>query len=571
MTEILVGVIALAIGAAIVFFALRGKLTELQGKLGQAETKSGEQEKQIAELKAKSQQQPDIQALVKSEVDKVSASLQSQHDARRRQLEEEYRRKLASLQQSNVATAQLAEVEKKEAEITRRETQIHQKESNVTQRESALNQRETVFLQKEKEMQAATSEISAKEKRMKDITADLESAKANLEKKMVEYDSALKKAYEILGLPPEELKKTLMQKAQDEIEKDVANLIKKRLESVRENVDRESRKILSLAIHKFAAPHTADTVVTVIDLDNDEMKGRIIGREGRNIRAFERISGVDVVIDDTPGAISLSCFDGVRREIAARAMRRLIADGRIHPVRIEEVIEQAKREMEDELAKTGKEFLQEQEIFDVNPKLFVLVGRLKYRTSYGQNVLQHIKEVGAICQTLAAELGLNAKLARRCGIFHDIGKAVDYTFEGSHPQLGGELLTRYGESQEVIEAALHHHSDPNQVKFAYTVLAAAADAVSASRPGARGETVETYFKRIERLEALAKSFDGVQQAFACQAGREVRIMVDAESVSDDKAMLMARDIAKSVEDQLTYPGEIRVTVIREKKITEYAR
>jgi ribonuclease Y len=309
----------------------------------------------------------------------------------------------------------------------------------------------------------------------------------------------------------------------------------------------------------------------VIDLPNEEMKGRIIGREGRNIRAFENLTGVDVLIDEAPNSIALSSFDGVRREISKRAMERLITDGRIHPTRIEEIVEQVKREMEQEIQAIGKQFLFDHEVHNVHPKLQTLVGRLKFRTSYGQNVLQHVKEVAHSCAVMAAELGLDPKLARRCGIFHDIGKAVDHTFEGSHPVIGGELLKRFGESKEVIEAAEHHHSDPNTVQYAYTVVTAAADAISASRPGARDESPENYIKRIEKLEALAKSFEGVANAYAIQAGREIRVMVDAERIADDKAVLLARDMAKSIEDQLTYPGEIRVTVIREKRIIDYAR
>jgi ribonuclease Y len=326
-----------------------------------------------------------------------------------------------------------------------------------------------------------------------------------------------------------------------------------------------------MAVHRFAAPHTVESVVSLVDVPNEEMKGRIIGREGRNIRAFERETGVDVIIDDTPGTISLSAFDGVRREIARRAMERLIADGRIHPARIEEIVENVKREMENEIGKIGKQFLAEQDIHNVHPKLITLLGRLQFRTSYGQNVLQHIREVAHVCSVMAAELGLDAKLARRCGVFHDIGKAVDHTFEGSHPQIGGDLLKRFGEGSEVIEAAEHHHSDPTTVKHIMTVLAAAADAVSASRPGARGETVENYMRRVEKLEAIAKSFPGVTQAFAVYAGRELRIIVSAEQVNDDQAVVLARDVAKAIEEQLTYPGEIKVTVMRERRIIEYAR
>jgi len=300
------------------------------------------------------------------------------------------------------------------------------------------------------------------------------------------------------------------------------------------------------------------------------MKGRIIGREGRNIRAFERATGVDVIVDDTPGVIVLSAFDGVRREMARRSMEKLIIDGRIHPTRIEEITEQTKREMEEHINNVGKEFLREQDIMNVHPKLVTLLGRLKYRTSYGQNVLQHVREVAHLSAVMAAELKLDQRLARRCGVFHDIGKAVDQEFEGSHPVIGGELLKRFEEPKEVVDAAANHHNDPD-ANYVYTVIASAADAISASRPGARSESLDRYIKRIQELETLAKSQPGVTAVYAIQAGREIRVLVDCDKVSDPQAVILARDIAKQIEQQLTYPGEIRVTVMRESRFVEYAR
>jgi ribonuclease Y len=325
-----------------------------------------------------------------------------------------------------------------------------------------------------------------------------------------------------------------------------------------------------MAIQRFAASHPADSVVSVVDLPSEDMKGRIIGREGRNIRAFERATGVDVVVDDTPGVIVLSAFDGVRREMARRSMEKLLLDGRIHPTRIEEIVEQNKREMEQHILEVGRQFLYEMDLQNVHPKLVTLLGRLKYRTSYGQNVLQHVREVAHVCSVMAAELKMDVRLARRCGLFHDIGKAVDQEFEGSHPVIGGELLKRFEEPKEVVDAAANHHNDAD-ARFPYTVLAAAADAISASRPGARSENLDRYVKRLEQLEAIAKGMAGVTGAYAIQAGREVRVLVDSDKINDGQALVVARDIAKTIEQQMTYPGEIRVTVLRETRVVEYAR
>ncbi|MDP6958437.1 MAG: ribonuclease Y, partial [Planctomycetota bacterium] len=376
--------------------------------------------------------------------------------------------------------------------------------------------------------------------------------------------------HRISGLTKDEAVKTLLDKLEPELEKEKADLIRKRLEVAKETAETEAKRVITMAIQRFAAEHTADSVVTVVDLPNEEMKGRIIGREGRNIRAFERSTGVDVIVDDTPGVIVLSAFDGVRREMARRAMERLIFDGRIHPTRIEEITEQAKREMEQHIEKVGKEFLEEQEVRNVHPKLVTLLGRLKYRTSYGQNVLQHVREVAHLTSVMAAEMKMDAKLGRRCGIFHDIGKAVDQDFEGSHPVIGGELLKRFDEPKEVIDAAANHHNDAD-ANFPYTILAAAADAISASRPGARGESLDRYVKRLQQLEGIAKGLEGVTQAYAIQAGREVRVIVDADTITDDQSINVAREIAKEIEGQMTYPGEIKVTVTRETRVVEYAR
>ena len=444
--------------------------------------------------------------------------------------------------------------------IREERNKLREVEGRLTKKEDILDERSDKLQQKLTAVDAKSRELEKKEREVndkeKEVGRIIEEEKVTL--------------HRVASLTKEEAVKLLLDKLEPELEREKADLIKKRLDFAKENADTEARRVISMAIQRFAASHTADSVVTIVDLPSEDMKGRIIGREGRNIRAFERATGVDVIVDDTPGVIVLSAFDGVRREMARRSMERLIVDGRIHPTRIEEITEQSKREMEEHINQVGKEFLRENDLTNVHPKLVTLLGRLKYRTSYGQNVLQHVREVAHLSAVMAAELKLDQRLARRCGVFHDIGKAVDQEFEGSHPVIGGELLKRFDEPKEVVDAAANHHNDAD-ANFVYTVLASAADAISASRPGARSESMDRYIKRIQELEKLAKSFNGVTGVYAIQAGREVRCLVDCDKINDSQAVILARDIAKAIEGQLTYPGEIRVTVLRESRFVEYAR
>jgi ribonucrease Y len=447
-----------------------------------------------------------------------------------------------------------------EKSIKEERNELRGVESRLAKKEDMLDKRADTLQQKEKTVDNKSRDLEKKEREVgdkeKEVGRIIEEEKVTL--------------HRVASLTKEEAVKLLLDKLEPELEREKADLIKKRLNFAKENADSEAKRVISMAIQRFAASHTADSVVTIVDLPSEDMKGRIIGREGRNIRAFERATGVDVIVDDTPGVIVLSAFDGVRREMARRSMERLIVDGRIHPTRIEEITEQAKREMEEHINQVGKEYLRENDLMNVHPKLVTLLGRLKYRTSYGQNVLQHVREVAHLSSVMAAELKLDQRLARRCGVFHDIGKAVDQEFEGSHPVIGGELLKRFDEAKEVVDAAANHHNDAD-ANFVYTVLASAADAISASRPGARSESMDRYIKRIQELEKLAKSFPGVTGVYAIQAGREVRCLVDCDKVNDNQAVILARDIAKAIEGQLTYPGEIRVTVMRESRFVEYAR
>ena len=341
-------------------------------------------------------------------------------------------------------------------------------------------------------------------------------------------------------------------------------------EKLAEVVDSNAKEMLITSIQRFAAAHTAESTTSTVDIPSDEMKGRIIGREGRNIRTFEKATGVDVIIDDTPGVVIVSAFDPVRRETARIALTKLIADGRIHPSRIEEIFAETEKEMDAKVRRHGEEAVQEVGVHGLNPRLTEMLGRLRFRTSYTQNVLRHSIEVAFVAGMLAEEMGLDGKLALRAGLLHDIGKAADHDAEGGHPKIGADLLKRYNESPEVVHAALGHHDDIRS-DMPYTVLVAAADACSAARPGARRETLDRYIKRMEELESIAREFNGVEQAFAIQAGRELRVIASAKDTDDSKAAKICRDIAKRFEEQLTYPGEIKVTVVRESRFTELAR
>jgi ribonuclease Y len=362
----------------------------------------------------------------------------------------------------------------------------------------------------------------------------------------------------------------LFARLEDELSHEVGGLVLKHAQMLKETQQQKAREILATAIQRYASGHTAETTVSTVDIPSDDMKGRIIGREGRNIRAFEKATGVDVIVDDTPGIVIVSGFDNIRRETAKLALEKLIMDGRIHPARIEEIVNETQDEMAEHIRQLGLKAAQEANVPGLHEKLLDYLGRLKFRTSYSQNVLQHSIEVAWLTGMLAEEIGLDGALGRRCGLLHDIGKAADHEMEGGHPAIGAELTKRFGEVREVIHAALGHHDDLRP-ETPYTVLVAAADAVSASRPGARRETLEKYVRRLEELEGLVCGFPGVDQAYAIQAGREVRVIADSHHLDDQAAAKLCRDIARAIQDQLTYPGEVKVTVLRETRAVEFAR
>ncbi len=463
-----------------------------------------------------------------------------------------------------------AESKKREMMLEAKE-EIHKSrteyEKEVKERRSELQKQERRLQQKE---EALDKKADAYEKKDEDLNRKLAHVAATQEEVSKMKQSEMEILEKLSNLTQEEAKEYLLNNVASEVRHETAMKIKEVETQLKEESDQRAREILSIAIQRCAADHAAEATVSVVPLPNDEMKGRIIGREGRNIRTLETITGVDLIIDDTPEAITLSSFDPVRREIARIALEKLIADGRIHPTRIEDMVEKARREVEQTIKQEGERATFETGIHGLHPELIKLLGRQKYRTSYGQNVLNHSIEVAHIAGLLAAELGEDVTLAKRAGLLHDLGKSVDHEMEGSHVQLGVELARKYKESPAVIHAIEAHHGDV-EPQTVIACLVQAADAVSAARPGARRENVENYVKRLEKLEELTGSYPGVEKAYAIQAGREVRIMVKPEEVSEDNMILLARDLAKKIENELEYPGQIKVNVIRETKAVEYAK
>ena len=431
-------------------------------------------------------------------------------------------------------------------EIQRIERRLLQREELLDKKVETLEQRDEANIKKQKEIQKSHEEVQ------------------ELYKKQVEELERLS------GLSSDEAKHLLLNDIEKEIRHEAAMMIKDIEAKAKEEGDRKAKEIVASAIQKCSADHVAETTVSVVQLPNDEMKGRIIGREGRNIRTLETLTGIDLIIDDTPEAVILSGFDPIRREVARVALEKLIVDGRIHPARIEEMVEKSKKEVDNYIREQGEQATFDTGVHGLHPEIIRLLGRLKYRTSYGQNVLKHSIEVAHLAAAMAAELGVDVKLAKRAGLLHDIGKAVDHEVEGPHVQIGADLCKKYKESAEVIHAVAAHHGDI-EATTVEAVLVQAADAISAARPGARRETLESYIKRLEKIEEIANSFTGVEKSFAIQAGREVRIMVKPEDVSDSEIVYIARDIVKRIEDELEYPGQIKVNVIRETRAIEYAK
>ncbi len=471
----------------------------------------------------------------------------------------------------------LIEDAQKEVETTKKELLIEAKEEvhklrseferESRERRNELQKIERRLIQKEETLDRKADNLEKKEDKLSRKLVDLEEKGEQLEKLREQEKLKLE---ELSGLTGEEAKTLLLRDVEKEIKVETAMMIKEMEARAKEEAEKRAKEIITYTIQKCAADHVAETTVTVVQLPNDEMKGRIIGREGRNIRTLETLTGIDLIIDDTPEAVILSGFDPIRREIARVALEKLIVDGRIHPARIEEMVDKAKKEVETMMKEEGEAAAFDAGVHNVHPELIKLLGRLKFRTSYGQSVLKHAVEVSHVAGIMATELGVDIKVAKRAGLFHDIGKAVDHEVEGTHVEIGMDLLRKYKESKEVIHAISTHHGDyePQSIE---AVLVTAADAISAARPGARRETLESYIKRLQKLEEIANDYDGVEKSYAIQAGREIRILVKPESYSDADIVMLARTLTKRIENELEYPGQIKINVIRETRAIEYAK
>ena len=438
------------------------------------------------------------------------------------------------------------ETKERRAELQRYEKRVLSKEENVEKKADALEKKEADLVRRENILSKRTAEVEA------------------------QYEQGIQELERISGLTSEPAKEYLLKSVEEDVKHDTAKLIKELENKAKEEAEKKARDLVVTAIQRCAADHVAETTVSVVQLPNDEMKGRIIGREGRNIRTLETLTGVELIIDDTPEAVVLSGFDPIRREVARIALERLIVDGRIHPARIEEMVEKAQKEVETNMREEGEAACLEVGIHGIHPELIKLLGKMKFRTSYGQNALKHSIEVAQLSGLLASELGVDVRLAKRAGLLHDIGKSVDHDMEGTHVQLGAELCKKYRESATVVNAVESHHGDVEPTNL-ISCIVQAADTISAARPGARRETLETYTNRLKQLEDITNSFKGVEKSYAIQAGREVRIMVVPEQISDDDMVLLAREVSKRIENELEYPGQIKVNVIRESRVTDYAK
>ena len=482
--------------------------------------------------------------------------------------------KIESAEQEAKRVVDLAKVEAenmKKEEIFKAKEEImnsrKELDQEIKERRSEVQKQESRMIQKEENLDRRSENLEKKERDLDKEYQSLENQKEEVNKV---YEKKVEELQKIASLSKDEAREYLLNEMDKEITTEKAKLIRELNQKAKEDANKNAKEIISYAVQKCAADHTSETTVSIVSLPSDEMKGRIIGREGRNIKALETLTGIDLIIDDTPEAVILSGFDPLRREVARIALEKLIDDGRIHPAKIEEMVEKAKEELNTIIKEEGERAALETGVNNLHPDIIRLLGKLKYRTSYGQNVLSHSIEVSNLARIMAEELGLDAKRARRAGLLHDIGKALDHDMEGTHVQIGVDILKKYKENPLIINAVEAHHGDVKPQTLE-AVLVQAADAISASRPGARRETLEAYIKRLENLESIADSFDGVEKSFAIQAGREVRIIVKPDRITDDQMTVLARDVSKRIEDEMDYPGQIKVNIIREKRVVDYAK
>ena len=494
---------------------------------------------------------------------RIAADTIGRADEHVRQMREQAQRDAESLKKE----AQLEAREKAHTLLADADRQARDRQQQIVGLEQGLADRTRALADRIANTEKLERELRARDAALSDLRLRAETAAARAEQMLADRHRELQR---IASLTAEEARDLLLKQIETDARRDAANLVKRLETEARETAAERARQIITDAIQRSAAEHAIETTVSVVDLPSDDMKGRIIGREGRNIRALEQATGVELIVDDTPGAIILSSFDPFRREVARQAIARLIADGRIHPARIEEVVEKVKVEMEETVRKDGEAAAFELGLYDLHPEVLRLMGRLKFRTSYGQNVLNHSREVAFLAGIMAKELGLNGHVAARAAFLHDIGKAIDRDLQGTHLELGLDFLRRHGESDPVLQAVAAHHMDIDWPSLE-AMIVQAADAISAARPGARRDILESYVKRLEKLESIADSFQGVSKAFALQAGREIRIVVESDRVSDEETVWLSKDIAKRIENELEYPGQIKVTVIRETRAVEYAR
>ena len=477
---------------------------------------------------------------------------------------EEEAKKLVELAKIEADNLKKEEIFKAKEEIMNARNEL---DKEIKERRGEIQKQESRIIQKEENLERRSDNFEKKEKDLEREEQNLNERKQDVENL---YTEQMKVLQDIAKLTQEEAKDQLLKSVEQDITSEKAALIRDLTQKAKDEALKNGREIVAYAIQKCAADHSAETTVSIVPLPSDDVKGRIIGREGRNIRALETLTGIDLIIDDTPEAVILSGFDPLRREVARIALEKLIDDGRIHPAKIKEMVEKAKQELAETIRSEGERAALESGVIGLNPELIKLLGKLKYRTSYGQNVLNHSIEVSNLARIMAEELGLDAKLARRAGLLHDIGKALDHDMEGTHVEIGVEILKKFKENPLVINAVEAHHGDV-EPQTLEAVLVQAADAISASRPGARRETLEAYIKRLENLESIADSFDGVEKSFAIQAGREVRIIVKPEKITDDQMTLLARDVSKRIEEEMDYPGQIKVNIIRETRVVDYAK